>query len=92
VVIVMKKNIVMGLRIIFRVIVVLLIFVLIDIACVFIINRPILAVKKDNIYKGLFYNVYNCGEYSIPQIKLKSEKFSCDFNTFHPAFGSIFVC
>ena len=73
----MKKNIVMGLRIIFRVIVVLLIFVLIDVACVFIINRPILAVKKDNIYKGLFYNVYNCGEYSIPQIKLKSEKFSC---------------
>ena len=67
----------MGLRIIFRVIVVLLIFILIDVACVFIINRPILAVKKDNIYKGLFYNVYNCGEYSIPQIKLKSEKFSC---------------
>ncbi len=50
----------------------------IDFICIFIISRPILAIKdENNVYKGMFYNVYNCSEYAVPQIKLKGTKFAC---------------
>ena len=49
---------------------------IIDIICIFNISRPIFAIKVNNTtYKGIFYDVYNCPEYSIAQIKSKSEKF-----------------
>lgn len=50
-----------------------------DLICIFTINRPILAIQARTpyTYTGLFYNTYNCPEYSMPQIKLKSTKFSC---------------
>ena len=51
---------------------------IIDLICIFAINRPILAIKgENNVYKGMFYNVYNCAEYAVPQIKSKGTKFAC---------------
>lgn len=57
--------------------------ILLDIICIFTINRPIFAIKNEgaNVYKGLFYDTYNCLEYSIPQIKIKCTKFSCTTGT-----------
>lgn len=52
---------------------------IIDIVCIFTINRPLFAIQNDggNVYKGLFYDTYICSEYSVPQIKLKGTKFYC---------------
>ena len=51
---------------------------IIDLICIFAINRPILAIKdENNVYKGIFYNTYNCAEYAVPQIKSKGTKFAC---------------
>lgn len=52
---------------------------IIDLICIFTINRPLFAIKKDNVnvYKGIFYDTYNCLEFSVPQIKPKGTKFSC---------------
>jgi len=57
----------------------LIVMVIIDLVCVFTINRPLFAISDDGgfIYKGLFYDVYNCPEYSVSQIKLKGTKFNC---------------
>lgn len=55
----------------------------IDLICIFTINKPLFAIKEDNgdsvnsIYRGLFYDTYNCHEYSMPQIKIKGSKFIC---------------
>lgn len=55
----------------------------IDLICIFTINRPLFAIKEDNgdsvvlVYRGLFYDTYNCPEYSVPQIKAKGTKFNC---------------
>jgi len=59
---------------------------IIDVICIFTINRPLFAIRTDNddsiniVYKGIFYDTYNCPEYSTPQIKLKGEKFTCAVN------------
>lgn len=57
----------------------IVILFILDIGCIFIFNRPILAIKKDNgnVYIGLFYDTYNCEEYSVSQIKAKWTKFAC---------------
>lgn len=51
----------------------------IDIICIYTINRPLLAIKENNgkVYKGIFYDIYNCDEFSAPQIKAKNSKFTC---------------
>lgn len=62
--------------------IIVLIFV-IDLICIFTINRPLFAIRTDNddsiniVYRGLFYDTYDCAEYSVPQIKSKGLKFSC---------------
>lgn len=56
---------------------VIILCVIIDLICIFTLNRPVFALKKDNYYVGLFYNTYNCPEFSIPQIKSKTSKFFC---------------
>ena len=33
--------------------------------------------KKDNVYYGIFYDSYDCMEYSVLQIQPKNSKFSC---------------
>lgn len=64
--------------IIFIFIIIILLFI-IDLICIFTINRPLFAIKDKNdyVYKGLFYDVYNCYEYVVPQIKMKGTKFNC---------------
>ena len=70
----MKKS----LKIFLIIIGIIILLFIIDIICIFTINRPILAIKDDNnVYKGIFYNTYNCAEYAVPQIKLKGTKFTC---------------
>ena len=73
----MKKSI----KIIIGIVVVFLLTIVIDLICIFTINRPIFVISEDYgnyaIYKGLFFNTYNCSEYSIPQIKGKGIKFNC---------------
>lgn len=57
---------------------IIFIFFIIDILCIFTLDRPLFAVKKDQYsYKGIFYDTYNCREFSVPQIKRKGTKFSC---------------
>ena len=55
--------------------------IIIDLVCIFTINRPLFAISEDYgthaIYKGIFFNTYNCAEYSVPQIKGKRTKFTC---------------
>lgn len=53
--------------------------IVIDLICIFTINRPIFAiqVRTPYTYIGIFYNTYNCPEYSVPQLKTKGTKFSC---------------
>lgn len=60
----------------------IIMLLVVDFLCIFTINRPIFAIKKDNVYKGLLYDTYNCVEYSALQIKPKWTKFACsDLNT-----------
>lgn len=61
---------------------IIILSIVIDIICIFSINRPIFAIKDDcdclySVYRGLFYDTYNCPEYSMVQIKPKGTKFSC---------------
>ena len=78
----MKKCI----KIIFAIICVIIFLLLIDIVCIFTINKPLLVKKEVNnnslnaIYRGIFYDTYNCIEYSIPLIKPKGTKFNCATN------------
>ena len=58
---------------------ILLFCFIIDMISIFTRNKPVFAVRgsESNIYEGLFYDTYICSEYSVPQIKMKKEKFSC---------------
>lgn len=58
--------------------VIVLLFV-IDLICIFTINRPLFAIQNDggNVYRGIFYDTYYCSEYSVPQIKVKGLKLAC---------------
>jgi len=53
--------------------------IIIDLICIFTIHRPLFAIKVRTpyTYTGIFYNTYNCPEYSTPQIKAKGTKFNC---------------
>lgn len=52
---------------------------IIDLISIFSFSKPIFATKieNENVYKGVFYDVYNCPEYSVAQIKSKGTKYSC---------------
>lgn len=67
------------LKIIFGIIGLIVLLFVIDIVCIFTINRPLFAIQNDggNVYRGIFYDTYNCMEYSTPQIKAKGTKFTC---------------
>lgn len=59
----------------------LLLLLVIDMTSIYFRNKPIFAVKEsDTVYRGLLYNVYNCPEYSVSQIKFKNTKFKCNKN------------
>lgn len=57
----------------------IVLLLIVDLGCIFTINRPLFAIKKDNgsVYKGILYDTYSCAEYSVPQIKAKGTKFIC---------------
>lgn len=59
------------------VIISIFLLVVVDLTCIFTINRPIIAIKKDNVYYGIFYDSYDSMEYSVLQIQPKNSKFSC---------------
>jgi hypothetical protein len=71
----MKKNI----KVILIFIGIIIIYLIIDLICIFTLNRPLFMFKTKTpyTYTGIFYNVYNCPEYSVAQIKAKGTKFSC---------------
>jgi len=62
---------------------IIVLVMVIDITCIFTIHRPLFAIKEDNgdsvnlIYRGLFYDTYNCHEFATPQIKVKGAKYTC---------------
>lgn len=57
----------------------IILFFVVDFACIFLLDRPMFAVKGNvpYMYRGLFYDTYSCPEYSVPQVKMKGTKFSC---------------
>lgn len=75
----MKKYV----KIILCIIGIIVLIFIIDLICIFAINRPLFVIRTDKddlnniIYRGLFYDVYNCEKHSTPQIKSKRSKFSC---------------
>lgn len=75
----MKK----GIKIIIGIILTIFILILIDLASIFTLNRPIFAIhaKTPYMYTGIFYNTYTCPEYSVAQIKSKGTKFTCAVET-----------
>lgn len=68
------KNI---LKVIIGCLIVLVIVLVVDFLSIFIFFRPVIGIKDNNVYKGMFFNVHNCSEYSIPQIKSKFSKYNC---------------
>lgn len=76
----MKKN----LKIILGIIVGIVLCFVIDLIFIFTFNRPLFAVRENIgdsvniIYRGIFYDTYNCQDISMVQIKSKSSKFSCN--------------
>lgn len=68
-------------KVVIFVVVLIVLTIIIDLICIFTINRPLFAQSEDYgtyaVYKGLFFDTYNCAEYSIPQIKGKRAKFTC---------------
>ena len=78
----MKKLIKVFLIIIGITIGIIILSIVIDLVCIFTINRPLFAIKDNcdclySVYRGVFYDTYNCPEYSVAQIKAKGTKFSC---------------
>lgn len=65
------------LKIFLIVIISIFLLVVVDLTCIFTINRPIIVIKKDNVYYGIFYDSYDSMEYSVLQIRPKNSKFSC---------------
>lgn len=61
---------------------IIILSIVIDLACIFTINRPIFAIKARTPYTyiGIFFDTYNCPEYSVAQIKDKGTKFSCSIS------------
>ena len=57
--------------------------VTLDFISIFTLGKPIFAipVRTPYTYTGIFYDTYNCPEYSVPQIKVKGTKFSCATGT-----------
>lgn len=58
---------------------ILIFLIIIDFVFIFTFNRPVFGVqaKQPYTYTGIFYNVYNCPEYPMAQIKSKKTKFNC---------------
>lgn len=62
----------------------LIFYLFIDLNCIFFFKRPFLAIKveSESKYKGIFFDIYDCPEYPMVQIKSKFTKFSCATSKF----------
>lgn len=69
----MKK----GLKIVLSIIGLIVILIIIDIIAIFMVNRPIFAIKTDDVYRGILYDTYNCEGSSMPVVKMKFTKYAC---------------
>lgn len=71
----MKKII----KYVFISLVILVLLLIIDLAWIVTFHRPLFGVqvRQPYTYSGIFYNVYNCPEYPMAQIKPKKTKFGC---------------
>jgi len=67
------------LKVILFIVLAIVLYIVIDLVFIFNFNRPLFVIhaKTPYTYIGLFYNTYNCPEYSIVQIKPKGSKFYC---------------
>jgi len=67
------------LKILISILVVIVMCLVLDLIFIFTTNRPLFAiqVRQPYTYIGIFYNVYNCPEYPMAQIKSKNTKFYC---------------
>lgn len=70
------------LKIIIGVVGAILLLIIIDFISIYTKNKPIFAIKGSTpySYNGLFYDTYNCPQYSVPQIKIKGTKYTCTIN------------
>lgn len=66
-------------KILISFLVIIVLCLALDLIFIFTMNRPLfgIQVRQPYTYTGLFYNVYNCPEYPMAQIKSKNSKFSC---------------
>ena len=67
---------------IISILVILIILIGLDIYSIYNFNKPIFVLKEEinglnKIYRGVFYDSYNCSEYSMIQIKIKGNKYNC---------------
>lgn len=71
----MKKII----KYVFIIVIILVLLFIIDLAWIFTFHKPLFGVqaRQPYTYTGIFYNVYNCPEYPMAQIKSKGTKFGC---------------
>lgn len=62
----------------------LIFYLFIDLNCIFFFKRPFLVIKveSESKYKGIFFDIYDCPEYPMVQIKSKFTKFSCATSKF----------
>lgn len=72
------KNIIIGFSFI-------ILMIILDIVSVLFKNKPLIILDKNisstnEVYKGIFFNVYNCNEHTLSQIKSKFTKYSCSLN------------
>lgn len=71
------------LKVLIGIIITIVLLFVVDIGSILIFSKPIFAIKEDNgdsvniVYRGLFYDTYNCMEFSVAQIKPKGTKYSC---------------
>ena len=71
----MKKII----KIVLLIILCIILLIIIDLTFIFTKSRPLFAVEEPSklVYRGIFYDTYNCHEYSVSQIKRKGTKIKC---------------
>lgn len=67
------------LKVLLTILVIIVSSFILDFICIYTLKRPLFGVqaRQPYTYSGIFYNTYNCPEYSVPKIKLKSTKFAC---------------
>ena len=63
-------------KFILGVLILCILLVLVDILSIKFFNKVLLEKKENNVYVGLFYNVYNCD--NKLSIKLKNVKYTCE--------------